>query len=60
MYEKYARLRDSKGVTDYAVSLATGVPASTLSDWKAGRYTPKVDKIKKLADYFEVTLEELL
>ena len=56
-YKKYADLRDSKGVTDYGVSKNTGVPTSTLSNWKAGRYTPKSDKIKAIADYFGVPME---
>lgn len=59
-YKKYADLRDSKGVTDYRVSKNTGVPTSTLSNWKAGRYTPKSDKIKAIADYFGVPMEYFL
>ena len=47
----------SKGVTDYELSKNTGVPTSTLSNWKAGRYAPKADKINSLADYFGVTIE---
>ncbi len=60
MYAIYANLRDKKGVKDSEVSRATGIPYSTLSDWKSGRYTPKVDKLMKLADYFGVAIEELL
>lgn len=60
MYTKYAALRDEKGVSDYRVSQDTGILVSTLSDWKAGRYSPKIDKIKKLADYFGVSIEYFL
>ena len=60
MYSKYAELRDKRGVRDIEVSRATGISPSTLSDWKQGHYTPKSDKIKKLADYFGVSIEELL
>ena len=56
-YKKYADLRNKKGVTDYEVSKNTGVPTSTLSNWKAGRYAPKADKINSLADYFGVAIE---
>lgn len=59
-YKKYAALRDSKSVTDYEVSKKTEVSTSTLSNWKAGRYTPKSDKIKKIADYFGVSIEYFL
>lgn len=60
MYSKYAELRDKKGVTDYAVSKATKIPTSTLTNWKYGRYSPKVDKLKILSNYFGVTIEYFL
>lgn len=60
MYEKYCLLRDKKGVTDYKVAKSTGISTATLANWKAGRYTPKMDKIKKIADYFEVTVDYFL
>ena len=60
MYEKYVQLRDERGLTDYAVAKATGLSTATMSNWKAGLYTPKVDKIKKLADYFGVPIEYFL
>ena len=56
MYEKYVSLRSEKGVTDYRVSEDTGITKSTFSDWKSGRSTPKVDKLKILADYFNVSV----
>ena len=52
MYEKYVVLRDEKGVTDYGVAMATGVTKSTFTDWKSGRSNPKIDKLKKIADFF--------
>ncbi len=57
MYEKYVMLRDKKGVTDYRVSVDTGITKSTFSEWKSGRSQPKVDKLKILADYFGVSIE---
>ena len=60
MYEVYAKLRDERGMTDYQVSQETGIAAATLSNWKAGRYTPKVDKRLKIAKLFNVTVSDLL
>lgn len=57
MYEKYVKLRDKKGVTDYRVSVETGVTKSTFTDWKTGRSNPKIDKLKAISDYFGVSLE---
>lgn len=60
MYEKYAQLRDKKGVTDYAVANATGIGASTFTDWKSGRSKPKVEKLAKIAEYLGVHIEDLI
>lgn len=60
MYEKYKALRDKKGITDYRVSVETGITKSTFTDWKNGRSTPKIEKLKILADYFGVKIEDFL
>lgn len=57
MYRKYVELRDSKGLTDYKVSLETGVTKSTFTDWKTGRSKPKLEKLAKIAEYFGVTVD---
>ena len=59
MYDIYCRLRDQKGMSDYQVSKDTGIPRSTFSDWKSGRYVPKAEKLQKIADYFGVSVEYL-
>ena len=50
MYEKYAKLRDEKGITDYRVAADTGISTATLSNWKNGNYAPKFDKLP--VEYF--------
>ena len=60
MYEKYVELRNKKGVTDYRVSEDTGITKSTFSDRKSNRSTPKIDKLKVLANYFDVSIEYFL
>lgn len=59
-YENFQRLCEKKGVKPKAVSEATGVSTATLSSWKTGRYTPKPDKLMKIADYFGVPLSEIM
>lgn len=59
-YEKYAKLRDDRGLTDYQVAKLTGISSATLSEWKSGSYIPKIDKIIKIADLFNVSLDSLL
>ena len=57
MYEKYAKLRDEKGITDYRDAADTGISTATLSNWKNGNYAPKFDKLLILAKYFGVPVE---
>ena len=60
MYEIFERLCKEKGVTAYRVCKETGLTTATISNWKAGRYTPKQEKMQKIADYFGVSLVYLM
>nr|WP_300858406.1 helix-turn-helix transcriptional regulator [uncultured Acetatifactor sp.] len=60
MYDIFEKLCVEKGVTPYRVCKETGLTTSTISNWKAGRYTPKADKLQKIADYFGVSIEFLM
>lgn len=60
MYKNYARLRDSRGLTDYRVCKETGIAPGSMSDWKHGRYKPNLGSLLKIADLFGVTLDELV
>lgn len=59
-YATFERLLNEKRVTVYQVSKATGISASTFTDWKRGRSVPKTDKLARIADYFSVSLDELM
>ena len=58
-YENFKTLCENADVTPGEVSRHTGVASSTLTMWKQGVYTPKVDKLQKIADYFGVSLNYL-
>ena len=60
MYSIFEQLCSEKGVTPYRVCKETGLTTSTISNWKAGRYTPKHDKLKRIADYFGVSVQFLI
>ncbi|OUQ21451.1 transcriptional regulator [Lachnoclostridium sp. An14] len=60
MYEIFEQLLQKYGVTPYKVSKETGVSQSSLSDWKLGKITPKTSTLKKIADYFGVTVDYLM
>ena len=60
MYRKYIELRDKAGVTDYRVAKETGIVRSTFTDWKSGKSEPKTEKLKKIADFFGVSIDFFL
>ena len=56
MYEKFEALLKRDGVKTADVIRGTGINQTTFSHWKHGRYTPKPDKIKLIAEYFGVPM----
>ena len=60
MYEVFEQLLQKFGVTTYQVSKATGIGQSTFSSWKARRNLISGDKAKKIADYFNVSVDYLM
>lgn len=60
MYKKYEKLCIEHKKSSYQVAKETGIAQSTLSDWKAGRSEPKLDKLQKLAAYFGVEVTYFL
>lgn len=59
-YKRFQELLNQHNTTVYRVSKQTGISASTFTDWKNGRSVPKADKMKRIADYFGVSLDSLL
>lgn len=60
MYAVYASLRDSRGMSDYQVCKATGIQTSSMSCWRHGKYSPKIEKLAKIAKVLGVTVDDLL
>lgn len=60
MYDAFEQLLQKFGVTTYQVSKATGIPQSTLSNWKARGNLIRGDKAQKIADYFGVSVDYLM
>lgn len=59
MYERFNKVLQEKGLTAYKVAKDTGVSRSTLAAWKKKEYTPKLDKLQKLANYLGVSIQYL-
>lgn len=60
MWEYFEVLLKRNNLRISDVQKGTGIPYSTFTDWKAGRYTPKMDKMKKIADFFDVSVDYLM
>ena len=60
IYENLVKILNSKGITAYQVSKATGISNATFSAWKSGSYTPKLDKLKLIAAFLKVDINDLV
>ena len=60
MDKEFERLLKKSNKTIYRVSKDTGINVSTFYQWKKGTYTPKIDKLIKIAKYFGVSAEVFL
>lgn len=55
MWERVEELMKEYGLRIVDIAKGCGISYSTLTDWKMGRYTPKRDKIEKIAEYLNVS-----
>lgn len=60
IYERYCIIRDSKGLKDSNVATLANIGKSTFSDWKSGRSTPKQEKLSRIANALDVTIDYLM
>lgn len=59
-YQNFEELCKQRNIKPNKVSKETGVSTATLTSWKQGKYTPKPDKLKLIADFFNVSLEFIM
>ncbi len=58
--ENLKTLRKTKGITQEELAIRLNVVRQTISKWEKGLSVPDADTLIKLADYFEVSVSELL
>lgn len=58
-YENYLELCSKKGKSKTAVAKEIGLVSKSVTGWKNGAI-PRNGTLKKLADYFGITVEELM
>ncbi|MCI5891914.1 MAG: helix-turn-helix domain-containing protein, partial [Clostridiales bacterium] len=58
--EKLQELRKNKGLTQEELAENLFVSRTAVSKWESGRGYPSIDSLKEIANYFSVTIDELL
>ena len=57
MFNKIEELLKSHNMTLNKLSKTVGLPYMTLKNWKLRGSSPRLENVKKIADYFEVPVE---
>ena len=53
-------LRENQGKSQIDVARETGISQKNLSKYETGKFKPKYETLKKLADYYNVTVAYIL
>lgn len=56
VWERIESLIKRENISAYKLGKDTGISTASLTDWKKGRSSPKLDKLKMIADYFGVSV----
>lgn len=59
-HEKLQILRNQKGITQEKLAEALFVSRTAVSKWETGKGYPGIDSLKRLAEFYAVTVDELL
>ena len=59
-HEKLQELRKNRGMTQEELAEILYVSRTAISKWESGRGYPSIDSLKGIANYFSVTIDELL
>jgi transcriptional regulator with XRE-family HTH domain len=58
--ENIRKYREQKKVSQEEMAQSLNVTRQTVSSWETGRTEPDLDTLHRIAQYFEVTVEELI
>ena len=54
------KLIEENNITQYKLSVDTGISSGLISDWVAGRKDPSLKNALKIADYFNCSIDYLV
>jgi transcriptional regulator with XRE-family HTH domain len=58
--ERLRKIREEKGLTQAELAQRSGLQPSAIAHFEAGRRSPSLDNLRRLADALSVTLDYLL
>ena len=58
--ERIIELRNTRGISQADLAEAMGVSRQSVSKWETGASTPDLEKLVKLAEYFQLSLDQLV
>ena len=58
--EKIKQYRENKNMTQIEIANALGVKPATVSKYESGALEPNIESLKKLAELFDISINELL
>lgn len=60
LYEKIRRLCFENHTNIYTLERECGISNATIGKWKGREVNPKYDTIKRIADFFHMSVDELM
>lgn len=60
MYSNLKKILDERGITPYKLAKELKITPSTFYDWSKGRYSPKYEKLKNIADHLGIPVETII
>lgn len=59
-HEKLLAIRKKQGLSQEELGMELNVSRQTISKWESGQSYPDFEKLVKLSDYFDLSLDELV
>lgn len=59
-YDVFERLCHEKGVKPSRAADEIGISRATVTNWKKNGYSPRENVMRKVADYFDISVDSLL
>jgi len=59
-YDKFKKLCDQRGISCNKAALEIGLSNAAVPKWKKTGYTPRGDTLSRIANYFGISISDLL